>query len=73
MQGFRLAHWRWRARVNSHRRLPHTSLCAVTGAWSTHDTSVFNALDAFHVWGGDFVEVRLKWRQKQPVTLLELR
>lgn len=30
-------------------------------------------LDPLHVWGSGFLESRLKWRQQQPITLLELR
>lgn len=45
----------------------------VTGVWVTEDAGVLAALDPLHIWTQEFVEARLKWRTKQPLTLLELR
>lgn len=47
--------------------------CQVTGAWTTYDPEVLTALDPLHIWTQDFIETRLKWRAKQPITVLELR
>lgn len=48
-------------------------LATITGAWATHDPMVLQATDPLHVWGPEFLEARLKWRSKQPITILELR
>lgn len=45
----------------------------VTGVWRTFNPDVSGLLESFHVWGPDFLESRLKWREKQPITVLELR
>ncbi|KXZ49323.1 hypothetical protein GPECTOR_22g917 [Gonium pectorale] len=52
-------------------QLPYVA--QVTGAWTTFDPSVLPALHDFHVWTEQFIETRLKWRAKQPITVLELR
>ncbi|KAI7842904.1 hypothetical protein COHA_003416 [Chlorella ohadii] len=49
------------------------TFCTVTGAWTTHDPAVLELLDELHCWAPAFLEARLKWRGKQPVTVLELR
>ncbi|PRW56599.1 hypothetical protein C2E21_4501 [Chlorella sorokiniana] len=49
------------------------TFCTITGAWTTHDTSVLELLDELHCWAPAFLDARLKWRGKQPVTVLELR
>lgn len=43
------------------------------GAWTTHDASVLQLLEELHCWAPNFLEARLKWRAKQPITVLELR
>jgi len=53
--------------------LPLTTFVQVTGAWQTEDTGLLTALDDLHIWTPAFVEARLKWRARQPLTLLELR
>ena len=45
----------------------------VTGCWTTYDPRVLSALSEHHVWTDDFLESRLRWRAKQPITVLELR
>ncbi|KAG2500733.1 hypothetical protein HYH03_001497 [Edaphochlamys debaryana] len=45
----------------------------VTGAWTTFNPAVLTATDDLHVWTEQFIETRLKWRAKQPITVLELR
>ncbi|GLI61969.1 hypothetical protein VaNZ11_004535 [Volvox africanus] len=52
-------------------QLPY--IAQVTGAWTTYDPQVLQVLDDFHVWTEQFIETRLKWRAKQPITVLELR
>ncbi|GFR47471.1 hypothetical protein Agub_g9200 [Astrephomene gubernaculifera] len=52
-------------------QLPYVA--QVTGAWTTHDPRVLPLLDEFHVWTEQFIETRLKWRAKQPITVMELR
>ena len=48
-------------------------LAAVTGCWTTFDPAVLAALSSHHVWTEEFLESRLRWRPKQPITVLELR
>ena len=45
----------------------------VTGAWTTTDTGALPALHPLHIHGDAFLEARLRWRPKQPITILELR
>lgn len=53
--------------------LPLQYFAEITGAWTTKDPQVLNVLDPLHVYAGGFLETRLKWRAKEPLTLLELR
>ncbi|WIA34170.1 hypothetical protein OEZ86_012529 [Tetradesmus obliquus] len=58
------------------RQLQHIPLAyfaAITGAWTTKDERVLQQLDPLHVHSEGFLETRLKWRSKDPLTLLELR
>uniref|UniRef100_A0A383V8R8 Uncharacterized protein n=1 Tax=Tetradesmus obliquus TaxID=3088 RepID=A0A383V8R8_TETOB len=58
------------------RQLQHIPLAyfaAITGAWTTRDERVLQQLDPLHVHSEGFLETRLKWRSKDPLTLLELR
>ena len=57
----------------SHSHLRLQVLAEVTGAWSTTDPQVLEALSAFHLWGPEFSDQRLGWRHRQPVKILELR
>ena len=45
----------------------------VTGVWTTADAAVLEALRELHVWAPAFLETRLKWRPRDPITVLELR
>lgn len=46
----------------------------VTGAWTSMDAEgLLAATSPLHVWTPEFLSARLKWRPRQPVTLLELR
>eukprot|EP01025_Chloroclados_australasicus_P015345 TRINITY_DN17342_c0_g5_i2.p1 TRINITY_DN17342_c0_g5~~TRINITY_DN17342_c0_g5_i2.p1 ORF type:complete len:210 (-),score=13.63 TRINITY_DN17342_c0_g5_i2:1055-1684(-) len=54
-------------------QLQFETYCKVTGAWTVFDEGVFNLLDKFHICTTAFAEQRLKWRQKQPMTIMELR
>jgi hypothetical protein len=54
--------------------VPLPALAFVTGAWATCDaTGVLEATRPLHVYGPGFLDARLKWRSKEPLTLLELR
>jgi hypothetical protein len=54
--------------------VPLAVYCRVTGAWTTADTRVLDALDPrLHVCGPGFLDARLKWRADKPLTLLEVR
>eukprot|EP00877_Chromochloris_zofingiensis_P010314 jgi/Chrzof1/5536/Cz16g06210.t1 len=58
------------------KQLPHIPLqqyAHVTGAWTTYDPAILQTLDPLHVWSPAFLEARLNWRPKQPITLLEFR
>lgn len=57
----------------AHPRLTFATAAAVTGAWTTVDPAVLQLLDELHVWGPGFLENRLRWRARQPITVLELR
>ena len=48
-------------------------IARVTGCWQTFDPNVLAALSAHHVWTDEFLTTRLKWRAKQPITVMELR
>jgi hypothetical protein len=54
-------------------QLPLQYYAEVTGAWTTKDPQVLNVLEPLHVYAEGFLETRLKWRAKEPLTLLELR
>ena len=45
----------------------------LSGCWTTFDPQVLSALSKHHVWTDAFLETRLKWRTKQPITVMELR
>ena len=45
----------------------------VTGCWTTFDSAVLDELSDYHVWTEEFLDSRLRWRPKQPITILELR
>ena len=57
---------------STHHPLPPALPAACAGAWTTHDPSVLELLDELHCWAPAFLDARLKWRGKQPVTVLEL-
>ena len=40
---------------------------------SCHHAAAVQVLDGLHIWGPDFLAARLKWRERQPITILELR
>ncbi|KAJ9522626.1 hypothetical protein QJQ45_019704, partial [Haematococcus lacustris] len=50
-----------------------SSWVQVTGAWVSHDERLLDSLEDQHIWSRAFLEARLQWRAKQPLTLLELR
>lgn len=45
----------------------------VTGCWTTMDPGVLPLTSGLHIWSDAFLEHRLKWRPKQPITILEVR
>lgn len=45
----------------------------VTGLWTTSSMETLLALDKFHIWSEEYLQNRLSWRSKQPVTILELQ
>jgi len=53
--------------------LPLQCFAEVSGAWTTQDPAILSALDALHTYAEGFLQTRLKWRAKEPLTLLELR
>ena len=55
----------------THLTIQHVA--SVTGCWTTFDPHVLPALSDHHVWTDDFLSSRLKWRPKQPITVMELR
>jgi hypothetical protein len=54
-------------------QLPLQYYAEVTGAWTTRDRHVLQALEPLHVYAEGFLDARLKWRVREPLTLLELR
>lgn len=54
-------------------QLEFSVFARVTGAWTTFDSRVLELLDGLHVWTPAFLEARLRWRERQPITVLELR
>ena len=58
---------------HAHPQLSFPTAATVTGAWTTFDPAVLALLDALHVWAPGFLENRLRWRERQPITVLELR
>jgi hypothetical protein len=54
-------------------QLPLQYYAEVTGAWTTLGPQVLQVLDPLHVYAEGFLDARLKWRAKEPLTLLELR
>eukprot|EP01026_Neomeris_dumetosa_P006509 TRINITY_DN12062_c0_g1_i10.p1 TRINITY_DN12062_c0_g1~~TRINITY_DN12062_c0_g1_i10.p1 ORF type:complete len:241 (-),score=17.09 TRINITY_DN12062_c0_g1_i10:271-993(-) len=54
--------------------LEFDSYCEVSGAWLVeNEKDVVSALDDLHICSDTFAQKRLKWRHKEPVTVLELR
>lgn len=45
----------------------------ITGTWMTTDQERVNALGDLHIWSRAYVDNRFAWRQRTPVTVLELR
>ena len=45
----------------------------VTGAWTTRDPGVLDALGAHHVWSGETLASRLRWKPEAPITVIEVR
>jgi hypothetical protein len=54
-------------------RLSFATAARVTGAWTTFDPAVLQLLDELHAWAPGFLENRLRWRPRQPITVLEVR
>lgn len=50
-----------------------TSFAEVYGAYEVSEAEELEALDPHHVWTHEYVESRLKWRPKKPLTVLVLR
>ena len=48
-------------------------VASLSGCWTTYDPDVLLALSEHHVWTKEFLEGRLRWRTKQPITVMELR
>eukprot|EP00898_Chlorokybus_atmophyticus_P003805 jgi/Chlat1/4425/Chrsp29S04388 len=44
-----------------------------TGAWATGSQDVLRSLSDLHIWTDEYLDLRLKWRSKQPLTIMELR
>lgn len=45
----------------------------VTGVWTTSKIETLSNLDKFHIWNEAYLQNRLSWRAKQPITILELQ
>ena len=45
----------------------------VTGAWTTHDPAVLDALEAHHVWSRETLASRLNWKPDAPIAVIEVR
>eukprot|EP00878_Enallax_costatus_P009341 GHUV01009763.1.p1 GENE.GHUV01009763.1~~GHUV01009763.1.p1 ORF type:complete len:278 (+),score=73.38 GHUV01009763.1:139-972(+) len=54
-------------------QIPLRYFAKTTGVWTTKDPRILQQLDPLHVYAEGFLETRLKWRSKDPLTLLELR
>lgn len=69
------ASWHCSAALTSPRPPCSRSLFhpKTAGAWTTHNPRVLELLAGLHVWTPQFLEARLKWRERQPITVLELR
>ncbi|RMZ57452.1 hypothetical protein APUTEX25_004286 [Auxenochlorella protothecoides] len=57
----------------SARHLELATGAVLTGAWTTADPAVLQLLADFHIWAPRFLDARLRWRPRQPITVLELR
>ncbi len=55
----------------THLTIKHVA--SLTGCWTTFDPHVLSALSDHHVWTEEFLSTRLKWKTKQPITVMELR
>ena len=55
----------------THLTIKHVA--SLTGCWTTFDPHVLSALSDHHVWTQEFLSRRLKWKPKQPITVMELR
>ncbi|DBA91080.1 hypothetical protein WJX77_004941 [Trebouxia sp. C0004] len=55
----------------THLTIKH--IASLTGCWTTFDPFVLSALSDHHVWTEEFLSTRLKWKPKQPITVMELR
>ena len=45
----------------------------VTGAWTTYDPCVLDALGAHHVWSRETLASRLNWKPEAPIAIVEVR
>jgi len=57
----------------SEKEMKLGMLAEVSGVWVTADAAALSALEDMHIWSRQYVEQRLSWRAKQPLTVLELR
>ena len=55
----------------THLTIKHVAF--LTGCWTTFDPKVLTALSDHHVWTEEFLSSRLRWRAKQPITVMDLR
>lgn len=55
----------------THLTIKH--IASLTGCWTTFDPYILSALSDHHVWTQEFLSTRLKWKPKQPITVMELR
>ena len=71
-----------RARPEASRRAPDMRrgesvplrvAAEVTGAWTTRDPAVLDALGAHHVWSRETLASRLGWKPDAPVAVIEVR
>jgi hypothetical protein len=45
----------------------------ISRGWKTYDENVASVLDELHVYGPEFLDTRLRWKEKEPLCVLELR
>ena len=58
---------------SSSQSVKFTHWCRVTDKFEISEAEVLESLAPYHIWTSDYADSRLRWRPKQPLTVVLLR